>query len=82
MLLHGFSLVRVLLVSAIPIQSTVIWRMQLKVILACFWFYLYWYRAVKYTFRGPNILLKQYSSKQGFGIGHPEYLAPRGIKIT
>ena len=56
---------------AIPIQSTVIWRLQLQVIFARFWFYLYWYRAIQYTFRGPNILLKQYTSKQGFGSGHP-----------
>ena len=26
---------------------------------------------MKYTFRGPNILLKQYTSQQGFGKGHP-----------
>ena len=28
---------------------------------------------MKYTFREPYILLKQYTSKQGFGNGHPEF---------
>ena len=28
---------------------------------------------MKYTFREPYVLLKQYTSKQGFGNGHPVY---------
>ena len=42
---------------------------------------------MKYTFREPNILLKQYTSKQGFGKGHPAnrvkatFLAKIGPKL-
>ena len=31
---------------------------------------------MKYTFREPYILLKQYTSKQGFGNGHPAAKTP------
>ena len=31
---------------------------------------------MEYTFREPYILLKQYTSKQGFGNGHPAITLP------
>ena len=34
---------------------------------------------MKYTFREPYILLKQYTSKQGFGNGHPDQYEMNGL---
>ena len=37
---------------------------------------------MKYTFREPNILLKQYTSKQGFRRGHPGQRQTDGKGVT
>ena len=37
---------------------------------------------MKYTFREPYILLKQYTSKQGFGNGHPEFASRKNYEFS